>query len=93
MAEVSTGKVRKYGTREEVFNGTAQQTKGGLTKSDLFEDKGRFVSRRASDAVKQRAPLKKKETEASEDEDTPPMPGAGHIAPVKETVKSCSFVA
>ena len=65
---MSEKKVKKFGTREEVFAGTAQQTKGGLTKDDLFESKGRFVSKRASEAVKVRAPLKTKKTAVSESE-------------------------
>lgn len=35
------------GSRAQVFHGTAYKTTGGLTKSDLFENKhGRFVSRK-----------------------------------------------
>ena len=66
---MSEKKVKKFGTREEVFAGTAQQTKGGLTKDDLFESKGRFVSKRASEAVNVRAPLKSKKTAVSESEE------------------------
>ena len=54
---MSETKVKKYGTRDQVFAGTALQTKGGLTKDDLFESNGRYVSKRASEAVKIRAPL------------------------------------
>ena len=38
---------KKFGTREEVFAGTAQQTKGGLTKDDLFEsnNRGKIVTK------------------------------------------------
>ena len=72
---MSEKKVKKFGTREEVFAGTAQQTKGGLTKDDLFESKGRFVSKRASEAVKVRAPLKSKKTAVSESEEEPETAG------------------
>ena len=71
---MSEKKVKKFGTREEVFAGTAQQTKGGLTKDDLFESKGRFVSKRASEAVKVRAPLKSKKTAVSESESEEEVP-------------------
>ena len=72
---MSEKKVKKFGTREEVFAGTAQQTKGGLTKDDLFESKGRFVSNRASEAVKVRAPLKSKKTAVSESDEEPETAG------------------
>ena len=72
---MSEKKVKKFGTREEVFAGTAQQTKGGLTKDDLFESKGRFVSKRASEAVKVRAPLKSKKTAVSESDEEPETAG------------------
>ena len=72
---MSEKKVKKFGTREEVFAGTAQQTKGGLTKDDLFESKGRFVSKRASEAVKVRAPLKSKKTAVLESEEEPETAG------------------
>ena len=56
---------KKYGTREQVFAGTALQTKGGLTKDDLFESKGKYVSKRASDAVKERLPLMRNKAAAA----------------------------
>lgn len=69
---MSETKVKKYGTRDQVFAGTALQTKGGLTKDDLFESNGRYVSKRASEAVKIRSPLKSKKTVVTDsDEDTP----------------------
>jgi hypothetical protein len=30
-------KIKKYGTKEEVYNGLAEKTKGKLKKDDLFE--------------------------------------------------------
>jgi hypothetical protein len=101
---MSEKKVKKFGTREEVFAGTAQQTKGGLTKDDLFESKGRFVSKRASEAVKVRAPLKTKKTAVSEsesEEETPvvkkevqkieeKLAATSIDAPVKATRKQAS---
>lgn len=69
---MSETKVKKYGTRDQVFAGTALQTKGGLTKDDLFESNGRYVSKRASEAVKIRSPLKSKKTVVTDsDEETP----------------------
>ena len=42
-------KTRKVGTRAQVMHGTAEKTKGGLTKTGLKYNKyGRIVSRRKS---------------------------------------------
>lgn len=50
---VSTGKggsvkrYSKYGTRSEVWNGTKEKTRGGLTKSDLMQNgKGKIISKK-----------------------------------------------
>jgi hypothetical protein len=41
--------LRTIGSRRKVWNGTAQKTPGGLTKSDLKMNKyGRIVSRKRS---------------------------------------------
>jgi hypothetical protein len=40
-------KVKRVGTRVEVFNGLAQKTSGGLTKEDIVMEHGRFKSKRA----------------------------------------------
>lgn len=41
-----------FGTRAQVFHGTAMKTTGGLTKSDLVQDKyGRIVSKAARKAA------------------------------------------
>lgn len=45
---------RKYGTREEVFQGYALMTSGKLTKDDIVERNGRLVSKRASETSKLR---------------------------------------
>ena len=48
-------KTRKVGSRAMVMHGTAEKTKGGLTKSDLKYNKaGRIVSRRKSATMKNR---------------------------------------
>jgi hypothetical protein len=40
-----TQRVSKYGSRRKVWNGTAEKTKGGLTRKDLKQNKyGRIVS-------------------------------------------------
>ena len=40
-----TVRVSKYGSRRKVWNGTAEKTKGGLTRKDLKQNKyGRIVS-------------------------------------------------
>ena len=45
---------RKYGTRSEVWEGTAKQTRGKLQKADLVLSRsGRIVSKRKSELAKQ----------------------------------------
>ena len=45
--------MRKYGTRNEVWNGEAQMTRGMLKKDDLIKSSsGRLVSKRKSEAAK-----------------------------------------
>ena len=45
--------MRKYGTRNEVWNGDAKMTRGMLTKDDLImSSAGRLVSKRKSEAAK-----------------------------------------
>ena len=48
-----------FGTRAQVWHGTATKTKGGLTKKDLFKKKGRIKSKRASKKAKKNQNLKK----------------------------------
>jgi hypothetical protein len=44
--------MKTFGSRAEVFHGTAEKTTGGLTKSDLFQDKyGVIKSKSASKAA------------------------------------------
>jgi hypothetical protein len=46
------------GTKEEVYNGTADKTAGGLTKADLMISKsGKVVSKKQSEAAQKRLPL------------------------------------
>ena len=40
-------KKAKYGTREQVFNGLAERTKGKLSKDDIVFEKGKYKSKRA----------------------------------------------
>ena len=54
-----------YGTRIQVWRGTATQTRGGLTKKQLTKNRyGKLVSKKASAAAKKKsnlpAPEKKK---------------------------------
>lgn len=37
-------KIKKNGTREEVYNGTALRTTGGLTKESIIFDNGKYKS-------------------------------------------------
>ena len=44
--------MRKYGNRQDVFNGEAEKTRGGLTKDDLMLSKtGKIVSKKKSIAA------------------------------------------
>ena len=43
---------RKYGSRQEVFDGLSEMTRGGLTKADLMISRGKIVSKKKSDAAK-----------------------------------------
>ena len=46
--------LKKRGTREEVWNGQAASTSGGLTRQDLMiSNTGKIVSKRASEKSKQ----------------------------------------
>jgi len=50
-----TRRVSKYGSRRKVWNGSAEKTKGGLTKNDLMKNKyGRIVSAKRHGNMKKR---------------------------------------
>ena len=52
--------MQRVGSRRQVWNRTAKQTSGGLTRSDLFQDKyGNLKSRKASKKAKKNSNLKK----------------------------------
>ena len=55
-------RVKRYGTRAEVMNGTARMTQGRLTKEDFtYNEEGRIVSKKKSKLMKTNAnPLRKK---------------------------------
>ena len=55
-------RVKRYGTRAEVMNGTARMTQGRLTKEDFtYNEEGRIVSKKKSKLMKTKAnPLRKK---------------------------------
>ena len=44
--------MKTYGTREDVYNGFAKKTRGGLTKNDIILKWGKFISRRISERMK-----------------------------------------
>ena len=45
--------VKRYGTRNDVFEGLAEKTRGGLTRDDLMLSKtGKIVSKKKSLAAK-----------------------------------------
>ena len=44
---------KKYGTRQEVFDGLSQMTRGGLSKDDLMISRGKIVSKKKSAAAKE----------------------------------------
>ena len=43
---------RKYGTRQEVYDGVSEMTRGGLKKDDLILSRGKLVSKKKSEAAK-----------------------------------------
>lgn len=50
-----TRKVSKYGSRRQVFNGSAERTTGGLRKEQLMKnERGRIVSAAKHKTMKQR---------------------------------------
>jgi hypothetical protein len=50
-----TKRLSKYGSRRKVWNGSAEKTKGGLTKDDLVKNKyGRIVSAKRHGTMKKR---------------------------------------
>ena len=52
--------MQRVGSRRQVWNKTAKQTSGGLTRSELFQDKyGNIKSKRASKKAKRNQNLKK----------------------------------
>lgn len=55
-------RIKRYGTRAEVMNGTARMTQGRLTKEDFtYNEEGRIVSKKKSKLMKTKAnPLRKK---------------------------------
>ena len=55
-----TGRIQTTGTRAQVWHGTAKHTSGGLTKSDLMQNKaGRIVSRAKHNTAKREMRLVK----------------------------------
>ena len=52
--------MKTFGSRAEVFHGNAKKTTGGLTKSDLLQNKhGEIVSRKKSATAKKEKRLEK----------------------------------
>ena len=55
--EATTHHIAARGSKQEVWNGTAHKTAGGLTKADLvLSKKGKPVSKRQSEAAAARYP-------------------------------------
>ena len=55
-----TGHIQTTGTRAQVWHGTAKHTSGGLTKSNLMQNKsGRIVSRAKHNTAKREMRLVK----------------------------------
>jgi hypothetical protein len=51
---------KTFGSRREVYNGTAEKTTGGLFKKDLFKNKnGRIVSKKKHFTAKKEKRLEK----------------------------------
>jgi hypothetical protein len=47
-----TDKIKRIGSKAEVFHSSARQTSGGLKKKDLMKHKGRIISRKKHAAGK-----------------------------------------
>ena len=43
--------MKTYGTREEVYNGLAKKTRGGLTPNDIIKRGDKYISRRMSNSM------------------------------------------
>lgn len=58
---MARNRIRRYGTRAEVMNGTARMTQGRLTKADfIYNERGYIVSKKKSVKMKgDDNPLKK----------------------------------
>lgn len=66
-----TRKVSKFGSRRQVFNGTAMMTTGGLRKEHLTKNpRGRIVSTKRHNLAKERKFGGKMESEEQKEEDT-----------------------
>lgn len=55
---------KKIGTREDVYNGIAQKTSGGMYQADIILKKNnvnnkKYISRKISNRMKQKTPLEK----------------------------------
>jgi hypothetical protein len=49
-------KTQRVGSRAQVMHGTAEQTSGGLTKTDLkYNKSGRIVSKKKSQTMRNKA--------------------------------------
>ena len=58
--------MKTYGTREEVYNGFAKKTRGGLTPNDIIKRGDKYISKRMSNSMKSRfRSQKKKDTTIS----------------------------
>ena len=52
--------MKTYGTREEVYNGLAKKTRGGLTPNDIIKRGDKYISKRMSNSMKIRFKSQKK---------------------------------
>ena len=52
--------MKTYGTREEVYNGFAKKTRGGLTPKDIIKRVYKYISKRMSNIMKIRFKSQKK---------------------------------
>lgn len=84
-----SGNLKKKGTKQEVFDGLAQCTSGGLKKEDLMLNaKGQVVSKKRSEQgkkqyqnLKKSRPEEKVESNANEPPKEEPKPEANVLAP------------
>ena len=75
LQKVVVTHLKKRGTREQVWNGEAHSTSGGLTRADLMiSNTGKIVSKKASEKSKQLMLDRHEAKKSSQNADEKPSP-------------------